>query len=241
MALSTLPFDQPCQFDSANGAVGKVFTSDATGIGSWASPVTGFLSPVAKTTTYAAVANDYVIATGTFTVTSPAASNGRIFGVANPSTGVVTVTAAAGVIRGPGLLAAGQASITLGFPGQRVELISNGTDWFIVGGGQMTAWAAPSFVNSWVDGGAPQVCGYMKDPIGFVHIRGSVKNGINGTTAFTLPAKFCPGQTFDVVVGQVSTPGSGVLVTSAGLVEIFAGAATTTAVSLDGISFLAEN
>lgn len=54
-------------------------------------------------------------------------------------------------------------------------------------------WLAPSFTNSWVNSGTgTQTAGYWKDANGTVHLRGTIKSGTNGTSAFTLPAGYRP-------------------------------------------------
>jgi hypothetical protein len=48
----------------------------------------------------------------------------------------------------------------------------------------------PPFLNSWVNYDAVpgwQNAGFYKDPLGFVHLRGLIKNGTLATSAFTLP------------------------------------------------------
>ena len=98
-------------------------------------------------------------------------------------------------------------------------------------------WTAPSFSNSWVnfDGTANQ-CGYMRDPHGFVHLRGKVKTGTINTAIFTLPANYRP-QYVETFVGisndavckiEVETDGDVIPVTG-----------NNTYVSLDGITFKA--
>lgn len=56
------------------------------------------------------------------------------------------------------------------------------------------AFQTVSFTNSWVDYDAANfyVAGYMKDSLGFVHIRGLVKSGVIGSSIFTLPAGYRP-------------------------------------------------
>jgi hypothetical protein len=58
-----------------------------------------------------------------------------------------------------------------------------------------SAWVAMtgSYTNSWVDFGGGYMAGaYMKDLMGFVHLRGLIKSGTMSTSAFTLPAGFRP-------------------------------------------------
>lgn len=54
-------------------------------------------------------------------------------------------------------------------------------------------WIAPTFLNSWVNydsGHAP--AGYSKDSAGVVRLRGLIKNGTIGLSAFTLPVGYRP-------------------------------------------------
>lgn len=104
-------------------------------------------------------------------------------------------------------------------------------------------WIAPSMVNSWVNyAGAYELAGY-KRVNGVVYLKGLVKDGTyGGATIFTLPAGYRP--TKDKIFG---CPASGgvlrVDVTSAGAVYAngtTAGAPTNAFVSLDGISFPAD-
>jgi len=60
------------------------------------------------------------------------------------------------------------------------------TDW-------NPAWIAPTFLNSWVNYGAPwEVAGYRKYPNGDVAMRGLVKNGTHGLNIFVLPVGYRP-------------------------------------------------
>lgn len=56
------------------------------------------------------------------------------------------------------------------------------------------AWQAPTLLNSWVNfGGGFQAAGYMKDSLGFVHLKGLLKNGTPGANPmFTLPVGYRP-------------------------------------------------
>jgi hypothetical protein len=56
------------------------------------------------------------------------------------------------------------------------------------------AWVAADLSNSWVNYGVGHVAAsYVKDALGFVHIRGLVKNGTSAVaTIFTLPADYRP-------------------------------------------------
>lgn len=55
------------------------------------------------------------------------------------------------------------------------------------------AQGAPGFENSWVAWGAGEaVPAYWKDPLGFIHLKGVIKSGTVGNTAFTLPPGYRP-------------------------------------------------
>ena len=57
-------------------------------------------------------------------------------------------------------------------------------------------WIAPTLLNSWTNyqPATWDPVGYMKDSLGFVHIRGFLKGGTlsTGTLVFTLPAGYRP-------------------------------------------------
>lgn len=107
-------------------------------------------------------------------------------------------------------------------------------------------WISPSLIGTWAYFGSGSPPGYFKDGNGFVHVRGLVKDGGTPVTnpVFAFPGGFRPLQTkYFVCLGnavaclvQVSA--------STGEISIIAGTApfdgTTTELSLDSISFLAE-
>jgi hypothetical protein len=52
---------------------------------------------------------------------------------------------------------------------------------------------APAFTNGWANWGNPYYpVGYWLDPFGFVHLRGTLKSGTVGQSAFTLPPGYRP-------------------------------------------------
>ena len=54
-------------------------------------------------------------------------------------------------------------------------------------------WQAATFANSWVNFGAPFYdAEYAVDALGFVHLRGVIKNGTLNTAAFVLPSQLRP-------------------------------------------------
>jgi len=71
----------------------------------------------------------------------------------------------------------------------------DGSNWIRMAGAQesITAIGGGDFANSWVnydDGYEP--AGYWKDSLGIVHVRGLIKSGTSGQSAFTLPAGYRP-------------------------------------------------
>lgn len=94
--------------------------------------------------------------------------------------------------------------------------------------------------NSWVYFGAPyNTPAYLKDTLGFVHLKGLIKNGSAfNAVMYTLPAGYRPVK--NLYISTVSNNLFGVLeVKSTG--EILCQVGSTAHVSWDNISFLAEN
>jgi hypothetical protein len=100
------------------------------------------------------------------------------------------------------------------------------------------AWTAPTFSNSWVNfGSGYETAGYMRDSLGYVHLKGMIKTGAINSVAFTLPAGYRPTaiRLFGVISNNVT---GGVEVASDGTVKPVAG--NSAYVSLEGITFKAE-
>lgn len=103
------------------------------------------------------------------------------------------------------------------------------------------SWIAPTLINSWVNnGGGFETVGYLKDALGFVHLRGVITTGLTSTIAFVLPAGYRPGATTFSAVAIGSGAAGQVQVDASGNVTPFhSGGATS--VGLSGTTFLAEN
>ena len=79
----------------------------------------------------------------------------------------------------------------------------------------------------------------MKDENGYIHLRGLIKNGTDGTTVFTLPVGYRPLQRniftieSDDLAGRLDVDDTG---------EVIPASSTTSPawISLDGIVFLGE-
>lgn len=62
-----------------------------------------------------------------------------------------------------------------------------------VGSIRQESWKAPTLINSWANyGGSYNRCGYFKDSMGVVHLRGLVRNGTIGQVIFRLPSGYRP-------------------------------------------------
>lgn len=104
-----------------------------------------------------------------------------------------------------------------------------------------TSWQTPSLQNGWLEySGGFQQSGYMIDKNGFVHLRGLIKSGTIGATIFTLPVGYRPATTLIFAAVNSSSVGR-VDVASSGTVTLSASYAAGNAfLSLDGITFMAQ-
>lgn len=107
------------------------------------------------------------------------------------------------------------------------------------------SWIAPSMLNGWTNYNTStwDVTGYMKDSLGFVHIRGFLKGGTTnaGTIVFQLPAGYRPAKNGYFCSGYNAAGSASVWqVSSTGEVIIVAGGSTTYC-SMGAIIFKAEN
>src|SRR4051812_24282014 len=102
-------------------------------------------------------------------------------------------------------------------------------------------WVGFAFAGTWANtGGGNEVGTYMKDPFGFVHLKGMVGGG-GAATIFTLPAGYRPGLTQNFAAGTtadgVTMTGGLVQISTAGVVSLSIG--SRVAVFLDGLIFKA--
>jgi len=119
-----------------------------------------------------------------------------------------------------------------------INRLDGDTDWHIVDG-----TGEPAYENGWVDyntqPGTYAGGGFMKDENGYIHLRGLIKNGTDGTTVFTLPVGYRPLQKniftieSDDLAGRLDVDDTG---------EVIPASSTTSPawISLDGIVFLGE-
>jgi hypothetical protein len=99
-------------------------------------------------------------------------------------------------------------------------------------------WTTATLMNGWQTHlGATASVGYAKDSAGVVHLRGTMDNGVDDTTAFVLPKRMRPRHT-TVLALFTTTPGAELEINSDGTV-LPIGGGDTTYTSFDGISFVA--
>lgn len=105
------------------------------------------------------------------------------------------------------------------------------------------AWTVVSYEHSWKTLPEFESAAYLKDTLGFVHLRGRITGGVTASVAFTLPAGYRPNVTTIVTPAaaiNVTTPVAALLaIGTTGLVEPYV-TGTFTSVGINGISFLAE-
>jgi hypothetical protein len=100
-----------------------------------------------------------------------------------------------------------------------------------------TSWANVSFENSWVNLGSGYQSAQYRKVGDIVYLRGSIKDGSSGTTAFTLPANFRPPAHVQYATrGNVSGTVAFCTVFSSGAVEPVSSGFMASH-TLDGISF----
>lgn len=99
------------------------------------------------------------------------------------------------------------------------------------------AWIAPTLLNGWVAYDADRTPKYMKDEMGFVHLKGALKNGTSAMTFFTLPTGYKPlSPLYFAIVSNFTSAAVGV--NTGGNVTPTTG--SNASIYLDGITFKAE-
>jgi hypothetical protein len=100
------------------------------------------------------------------------------------------------------------------------------------------AWQNVTFAGAWANyGGGGNNVQYMKDALGFVHLRGMAALGVFPSTIFTLPAGYRPVNILNFAIPCNGAFGY-VAIAGAGTVSLQAG--SNVWASLEGITFLAE-
>jgi hypothetical protein len=105
---------------------------------------------------------------------------------------------------------------------------------------EIGAVGKPAFTNSWVNyGSSYNTAGYMKDSLGFVHLKGLIKSGTIGSSALTLPAGYRPAKYEIFAPANVNTIAAGRLNLQTDGTVVPASPSTNGWVSLDGVVFKA--
>ena len=105
--------------------------------------------------------------------------------------------------------------------------------WHVVG-----ASGQPAFQNSWASYySSGNTIAFMKDTLGFVHLRGMVKSGTITATAFILPAGYRPAESYNFPAASNSAFGYGYILAAGNVVPQVGNNAWFT---LDGVTFKAE-
>jgi len=159
--------------------------------GTWVPASSPWLSPVSRSANTAATNGQYIEATASITVQSPATVVGNRFAAiadyAASNASPVTVTAASGYLIGPGIPAS-TSSILLGAKNANVSFVCDGTNWVQTQGAQDTGWIAPTFLSTWA--GATVAFRLIGNR---VSVRGNLTSmGGSGSTAWNLPANCQP-------------------------------------------------
>lgn len=110
-----------------------------------------------------------------------------------------------------------------------------GEEWREVG-----ATGQPGFQNSWVNFAAGnETAGFMKDALGFVHLKGLIKSGTQGTVAFTLPEGYLPSLYLHFAILSNNILGRVTVDTSGNVAINEGGIGSNVWANLDGINFRA--
>jgi len=100
------------------------------------------------------------------------------------------------------------------------------------------AWITPTLLNAWVGYASGfSACGYMKDSLGFVHLKGRLKSGILYSPVFVLPAGYRPKETCFFAVESNIAYGTAYVETNG---QVWARNGNNASFSFDGITFMAE-
>ena len=103
--------------------------------------------------------------------------------------------------------------------------------------GMVSGWVPASLMNGWVNYGSNWTpCGYLLDPMGFVHLRGLVRNGSSATSViFSLPSNLFPKYTH-IFSASASDAWAEIRVDLNGTIYLSSGSANAW-VCLDGIHY----
>jgi S-layer homology domain len=114
-----------------------------------------------------------------------------------------------------------------------MDAITQSEDFHLVG-----QPGEPPFQGGWSNFGFGfSQAGFFKDALGIVHLKGFII-GPSGTSAFTLPAGYYPGEiSFMPIAGSAGGPVAAYLQLQNGPIFLFCAGGGTCSVGLDGLSF----
>jgi hypothetical protein len=96
----------------------------------------------------------------------------------------------------------------------------------------------PEFVNEWKNTGVDTSrAGFFRDPLGFVHLEGTIDTGSNGDTAFELPEGYRPSQALLIDAAGFGPKAANVTIVPQG--DVMPACDGGCRIGLDGISFRA--
>lgn len=122
------------------------------------------------------------------------------------------------------------------FNGTVSQLITMKQMWALKASKVQEAWITPTMTNSWVAFGTGTTAMYMKDQFGVVHLKGCIKSGTLGSSAFTLPVGYRPSVTRSFATNSNNLFGY-INIASGGTVVVNG---SNTSVYLDNVAFTAE-
>ena len=100
-------------------------------------------------------------------------------------------------------------------------------------------WITPTLTNGWVNfGDTKSTLQYMKDRLGFVHLKGQIKNGVATAAFANVPAGYRPLQELKIPIIN-GTSVKTLTILPAGFLVSY-DATTNTMLSVDGVTFRAE-
>lgn len=103
-------------------------------------------------------------------------------------------------------------------------------------------WITPTLLNGWRAYDTARFAKFSIDPLGIVRIQGSIQAGTltSGTVLFILPKGFRPSSAQYYLVVNGSSNVAKIAVSDSGIVNLYGDAPSNAILSLDGISFKAE-
>ncbi len=102
------------------------------------------------------------------------------------------------------------------------------------------AWQPLTLINGWSQLSGGETAAFLKDPLGFVHLKGRIMGGASGTEPFNLPAGFIPGQAGTYPVSCQGATSGALTISSTGSTALY-WSNNNNDCALSGITFLAEN